>query len=221
MTVSRRLYILIFHGIGEPTRPLEVGEEKVWVSVPDFRSVLDAVGERDDVLVSFDDGNASDHSLALPELVARDLRATFFVVARRIDQPHFLSAESIRELVDAGMSVQSHGMEHRAWRGLDDTALHNELFDARAMIEDVVGQPVDEVAIPYCVYDRRVLGALRTAGYRHVFTCDRGPARSAAWLQARNQISAGEDGRRVAGIISPPITTRLEIALKRPVKRWR
>ncbi len=221
MSESRRIHILIFHGIGQPNRQLEPGEENVWVSVEDFRSILDAVTGRDDVLLSFDDGNSSDVTLALPQLAARGLRATFFVVAGRIDQSHFLSAASIRELVDAGMSVQSHGMHHRVWRGLDDAALHTELVSARAMIEDVVGGAVDDVAIPYCLYDRRVLGALRTANYRHVYTCDRGPARSGAWLQSRNQISAGEDGRKLAEIVSPAITTRLEIALKKPVKRWR
>jgi peptidoglycan/xylan/chitin deacetylase (PgdA/CDA1 family) len=221
MSKPARVHILIFHGIGEPTRAFEPGEDKVWVSLADFRSVLDVVAERDDVVVSFDDGNASDHALALPELAARGLRATFFIVADRIDRPAFLSVGAIHELLEAGMSVQSHGMRHRVWRGLDGAAMREELVSARAIIEDVIGRAVDEVAIPYCLYDRRVLAALRDADYRHVFTCDRGPAKASAWLQARNQISAGEDGRKVAEITSPPVITRVEIAAKKAIKRRR
>jgi peptidoglycan/xylan/chitin deacetylase (PgdA/CDA1 family) len=221
MILARRDHILIFHGVGEPTRALEPGEERVWVSVRDFRSVLDAVAERDDIRLTFDDGNASDYAVALPELLARGLRATFFVVADRIDRPHFLPSGAIRELLDAGMDVQSHGMQHRVWRGLDAARLDIELVRARAVIEDVVARPVDEVAIPYCLYDRRVLGALREADYRHVFTCDGGPADPGAWLQARSQISSGDDGTKVDEIVSPPLLSRLAIGMKKPVKRWR
>jgi peptidoglycan/xylan/chitin deacetylase (PgdA/CDA1 family) len=183
--------------------------------------VLDAVAERDGIRLTFDDGNASDYAVALTELLARGLRATFFVVAGRIDQPHFLSSGAIRELLDAGMDVQSHGMQHRVWRGLDAARLDMELVRARAVIEDVVARPVDEVAIPYCLYDRRVLGALRKADYRHVFTCDGGPADAGAWLQARSQISSGDDGRKVDEIVSPPLLSRVATAMKKPVKRWR
>ena len=183
--------------------------------------MLDAVAEHDDIRLTFDDGNASDYAVALTELLARGLRATFFVVAGRIDQPHFLTSAAIRELLDAGMDVQSHGMQHRVWRGLDAARLDMELVRARAVIEDVVARPVDEVAIPYCLYDRRVLRALRKADYRHVFTCDGGPADPGAWLQARSQISSGDDGRKVDEIVSPPLLSRLTIAMKKPVKRWR
>ena len=219
--MAGRVFNLIFHGVGEPPRALQAGEEHVWLSLSSLRSVLDAAVGRPDVRLSFDDSNASDHEHALPELLARDLRATFFVVAGRIDQPGFLSADSVRALVAAGMSVQSHGMRHRVWRGMDSASRHEELVTARDRLESVTGKPISEVALPFCQYDRTVLRHLRAAGYRHVFTCDRGPADPDAWLQARNQISAGEDGRKVEEITSPTLRLRAEIAIKAPIKRWR
>ncbi|MGH2868607.1 MAG: polysaccharide deacetylase family protein [Solirubrobacteraceae bacterium] len=219
--MSERVFILIFHGVGEPPRALEPGEERVWISRRALGSVLDAAAERRDVRLTFDDGNRSDYEHALPELLARDLRATFFVVADRIDRNGFLSAAMIRELLDAGMTVQSHGMRHRQWRGLDSSALDEELTRARGVIEEVTGRAVSEAALPFCQYDRRVLSAVRSAGYARVYTCDRGPTDPDGWLQARNQISRGENGRRVQEITSPRPLTRLEIALKAPIKRWR
>ena len=183
--------------------------------------MLDAVVGRPEIRLTFDDANASDRAHALPELLARGLRATFFVVAGRIDRPGFLTADSVRELAAAGMMIQSHGMRHRLWRGMDSVALEEELVTARERLEDVVGTPITEVAIPFCQYDRGVLRHLRAAGYRRVYTCDRGPARPGAWLQARNQISAGDDARKVDEITSPTLGLRLEIAAKAPIKRWR
>ena len=219
--MSARIFILIFHGVGEPPRALEPGEERVWISRRSLASVLDAAAQRSDVRLTFDDGNRSDVELALPELVTRGLRATFFVVADRIDRPGFLSARMIRELLEAGMDVQSHGMHHRQWRGLGARELDDELVRARAIITDVTQHPVTEVAVPYCLYDRRVLTAVRAAGYDRVYTCDRGDTDPDGWLQARNQISHGEDHRRLDEITAPRLATRLEIALKAPIKRWR
>jgi peptidoglycan/xylan/chitin deacetylase (PgdA/CDA1 family) len=219
--VAGSVFNLIFHGVGEPPRALEPGEDKVWLSVSSLRSVLDAAVGRRDVRLSFDDGNASDYEHALPELLDRGLHATFFVVAGRIDQPGFLSAGSVRGLVAAGMVVQSHGMRHRLWRGMDSTSLHEELVTARELLQSVSGDPITEVALPFCQYDRKVLRHVRAAGYRRVYTCDRGPAKPGAWLQARNQVSAGDDGRKVDEITSPTLGLRLEIAVKAPIKRWR
>jgi peptidoglycan/xylan/chitin deacetylase (PgdA/CDA1 family) len=219
--VDHRVFTLVFHGIGTPPRPLASGEERVWLTVESFRSVLDAAAERADVRLTFDDANLSDYEIVLPELKARDMSATFFVVAGRVNQPGFLTDRHLRELADAGMSIQSHGMQHRSWRQLDETSVREELVTARDMIQEMVGRPVTEAAIPFCLYDRRVLRHVRSAGYRRVYTCDGGWARSSAWLQPRTQISATENGDRLKEIVSPTVSFHVARAVKQLIKRSR
>jgi hypothetical protein len=89
------------------------------------------------------------------------------------------------------------------------------------MIEDMVGQPVLETAIPFCLYDRRLLNRARNEGYRHVYTCDGGPAKRDTWLQPRTQISADEDGARLKEIVAPTVRFRAARAVKGQIKRWR
>ena len=87
------------------------------------------------------------------------------------------------------MTIGCHGMRHRAWRGLDDAALREELVDAKADARGASSaRPVTQAACPFGSYDRRVLRALRGAGYRHVYTSDRGTAAPGDWLQARNSV---------------------------------
>ncbi len=117
------------------------------------------------------------------------------------------------------MRIGSHGMRHRAWRGLDDAALGEELVAAKQELERVLGAPVTEAACPFGSYDRRVLAALRRAGYRHVFTSDRGAARRGEWLQARNTIHAGDDGETVRGVLAR--RDSLGRRAKLTAKRWR
>jgi len=97
---------LCFHGVGEPARELEPDEELYWVDVPRFEELLDAAAGEDAVRLTFDDGNASDRSVALPALLERDLTASFFVIAARLGQPGSLSEDDVHALVGADRSEE-------------------------------------------------------------------------------------------------------------------
>jgi peptidoglycan/xylan/chitin deacetylase (PgdA/CDA1 family) len=210
-----------FHGVAEPPRVLEAGEAMVWLAKDRFLQTLDALRLRRDVCISFDDGNRSDLEVALPALLERDLTATFFVLAGRLGDPQFLGAENVRELHAAGMAIGSHGLHHRDWRRVCDEELAAELSQSRRILEDVVGAPVTQAAIPFGSYDRRVLAqARRDGGYARVFTSDGGPARRDAWLQPRTTV--GNDGVPTAALTQPPSARgNAARSLKRVVKRWR
>jgi peptidoglycan/xylan/chitin deacetylase (PgdA/CDA1 family) len=212
--VQHRFINLTFHGIGAPSRSLEPGEESVWVGTERFAAVLDAVRGRDDVRVTFDDGNRSDLEIALPALRERGLTATFFVVAGRLGAPEFLSADDVRTLAAAGMKIGSHGMHHRPWREAD---LEEEVGGAKALLEAAAGRPVDEAACPFGSYDRRVLSALKRAGFARVYTSDRGAADPGAWLQARTSITERDALEPILSAGPAPLSKRAKLA----VKRWR
>jgi peptidoglycan/xylan/chitin deacetylase (PgdA/CDA1 family) len=214
---------LTFHGIGARARALADGEPDVWLGRERFLAMLDVVDGRDDVHITFDDGNASDVEQALPALRDRGLTGTFFLVAGRLGEPGFVDAAGVRALAEAGMRVGCHGMRHRPWRGLDAAALHEELIEARRTLEDVLGAPVTEAACPFGAYDRRVLRALRLGGYRRVYTSDGGAAGPQDWLQPRTTLRAGGTAEGLRELLAG--ATTLPGALVRGarlgIKRWR
>ena len=214
---------LTFHGVGERERDAEPGEARTWLDLESFSAVLDSAVGRPRVHISFDDGNASDVIHGLPALLSRGLRATFFVVAGRLDTPGFLDDGGVRTLAEAGMTIGCHGMRHRRWRGLGDEALREELVDARKILESVVRRPVTEAACPFGSYDRRVLGFLRRSGYRHVYTSDRGTSHPHAWLQPRNSVQRGEGAAVVDEILSSEGSAPRALVrqLRLSAKRWR
>ena len=93
--------ILNFHGIGGASREFEQGEQPYWLEVDAFTKILDVVAQApSQVMITFDDGNASDVLIAAPELRKRGLKAHFFVLAAsRLIISHALSASSARALV--------------------------------------------------------------------------------------------------------------------------
>jgi peptidoglycan/xylan/chitin deacetylase (PgdA/CDA1 family) len=180
--------VLTFHGVGEPGTHIGSGERAVWVSYRDFVPVLDAISTCERVRITFDDGNVSDLQIALPALLEHGLVAEFFVPTGRLGSRGYLGEAGVRELADSGMEVGSHGVRHVSWRNLSDAALRAELEDSRMRLEDILGHEVAHAACPLGEYDRRVLRALRRAGYRRVYTSDGGSTRSDAWMQNRNTI---------------------------------
>ena len=135
--------------------------------------------------ITFDDGNLSDATIALPALAARGLKASFFVCAGRIGQPGYLDRPALRDLLSAGMAIGSHGWHHVDWRRADEPNLERETKGALDEIAAVIGQVVDEVGVPFGSYDRRVLARLRSSGVRTVYTSDGGRAPLSAWLVPR------------------------------------
>jgi peptidoglycan/xylan/chitin deacetylase (PgdA/CDA1 family) len=213
---------LCFHGIGRPERPLEPGEVRYWVRRDLFERVLDLVTETPGVRLSFDDGNASDVSIALPALKDRGLHATFFLLAGRLDQPGSVATSDVGALTAAGMTVGSHGMDHRPWRGLGGVDVERELDAARRIIESAAGHRVDRAALPLGRYDRRTLGQLRRRGYVSVATSDRRPTRPGAWLRHRFSVRADDSVESVRSMLAPPPVTRtVERAVVGTVKRLR
>lgn len=182
---DRRVINICFHGIGSPQRRLEPGEGAYWISTELFDTVLDEVAHRSDVRLSFDDGNISDVAVGLDGLLRRKLKATFFAIAGRLDQPGSLGSDHLRELRRHGMTIGTHGMDHVPWRSLGARASERELVEARSMLSEAAGASVDQAALPLGRYDRRLLRHLRTLDYANVYSSDRSSTRPTSWLQPR------------------------------------
>jgi peptidoglycan/xylan/chitin deacetylase (PgdA/CDA1 family) len=219
----REVINLTFHGIGTPGRSLEPGEDRCWIERDPFLAILDMVQDRRDVAVSFDDGNASDLEIALPALAERGMKASFFVVAGRLGEPGSVDVDGVRALADHDMTIGTHGMSHRSWRGLSEDDIRIELVDARAAIIDACGATVDTAALPLGQYDRHVLAALRQFGYRTVYSSDGRRAHAGAWLQPRYTVRAGDapGSIRRSVLTPPPARKRFRNELAGIAKRWR
>jgi peptidoglycan/xylan/chitin deacetylase (PgdA/CDA1 family) len=175
------------------------------------------------VRLSFDDGNASDAAIALPALQERGLTADFFPLADRLGTPGNLDDDTLQALATAGMTIGTHGAAHRPWTKVAASEQDRELQDARTRISEAIGRPVETAACPFGAYDRKVLQALRAAGYTTVFTSDARPAHSGKWLQPRYSVEADDTPESVRARMLTPRTAggRAVDRAVLMVKAWR
>lgn len=215
---------LIFHGIGRPGRTLEEGEAPYWITETAFLGILDhiaAATDRGRYVISFDDGNLSDHRIALPALVERGLDARFFVLAGRIGQQGSLGQTEIEDLADAGMTVGSHGLDHLPWPDLDDAALEAEVAGSRARLGALLGTGIDEAGIPFGRYDARVLRALRRAGYRCAWSSDGGRFCEDRFLRPRTSFRGDMNEADITRLLTGhlPVARRMRRAVGMMLRR--
>ncbi len=190
-----KAWILIYHALDAPEAPVAIDDAadlSVVVGVDKFRAQLRCLSQLgktivsledaldpvsgpsrgDRVVLTFDDGHRSNWSLAFPELVEARAVATFYVVAGFVDKdPQYMTSAQLREMTANNMLIGSHGMTHRFLPQLSSRDVHRELADSKARLEDVLGRPVVDLAIPGGHYSRPILEEARNCGYRSVATC--------------------------------------------------
>lgn len=123
------------------------------------------------VVLTFDDGTQDHYARALPALVARGMRGSFFVVSGRVGTRAqggraYLSWDELKALRGAGMEVGSHSRSHPRLPDLPDEAARAELVESRRELEAGLGAPVEWFAFPYNALRERHRAMVAAAGYR-------------------------------------------------------
>lgn len=126
------------------------------------------------VMLTFDDGRESDFTLTLPILQRFGFKAYFFITAGEIGQQGFLSRSQVRALAGAGMVVGSHGMTHAYFEDIGNQAVRAEMSQSKAVLEDIIGNPVDYLSVPGGRIRPDQCGIAAELGYRNVFTSELG-----------------------------------------------
>jgi peptidoglycan/xylan/chitin deacetylase (PgdA/CDA1 family) len=222
---ATELRVFNFHGIGAPERTLEPGEADYWIGVDRFRDILDRIARspnRERIAITFDDGNTSDMTVAVPELHRHRLSAGFFVLTDRIGRAGSLDRDDIRRLVAMGMRVGSHGMAHRDWTSLSAKDLSDEVSSSKAVLESICRLPVRSAAIPFGRYNATVLAALKKSGYAAAYSSDGGNMHPSAFLKSRTSIRRDTSEAALEQMLSGrmPAWRRLRRTAAITIKKW-
>jgi peptidoglycan/xylan/chitin deacetylase (PgdA/CDA1 family) len=132
------------------------------------------------VILTFDDGYEDAYTTALPELRARGMVGTFFVVTGWIgaDAVHrvvreeagvtrrYLVWPEVEALSAAGMEIGSHGEQHRPLSHIPEAEAREEAVESRRKLESRLHRPVEVFAYPFGASRQELKAVLREAGYR-------------------------------------------------------
>lgn len=129
------------------------------------------------VAITFDDGVACSYENALPILQEYGYPATMFAISGLLGgynewcdefgfpRRRMLVNSEVRALVEAGVDIGSHTVNH-PWLGKSDAIVVNrEVHDSKAALEDILGREVMHFAYPFGSWSNVARDAVIEAGY--------------------------------------------------------
>ncbi len=127
------------------------------------------LGNSPKVVISFDDGHASDIDLAYPILQEYGWKAAFFVPTHKLaNQPETVS--HYQKLAADGHHIGPHGVTHRYLSDLDAEQQWHELDDSKTLIEQLFLTEARFCALPGGKYNKCTLHTAQQLGFKHLLT---------------------------------------------------
>jgi peptidoglycan/xylan/chitin deacetylase (PgdA/CDA1 family) len=139
---------------------------------------IDSADGRDRIVITFDDGFENFLTQALPELEARKIPATVFVIADGMNREFgsdvyvekLLSLEQVRSLPTDLVSIGSHTVSHPLLTQIEDNSARREIQDSRTKLEAMLARPVKEFSFPFGGFNEKLVEFCREAGYERAYT---------------------------------------------------
>lgn len=122
------------------------------------------------VIISMDDGYKEVHSVVYPLLKDTPLRPVLYIPPDHIGLRAYLDWDQLKELVDAGFLLGTHGYDHTDLRQAPDADLPRQVGGSKEVLEEALGVTIDSFCYPYGSYDERTLAALEAHGYTSAMT---------------------------------------------------
>ena len=117
------------------------------------------------MVITFDDNNPEQYTVALPILLKDHLMAVFFLITNRLNNKSFITADKVKEMSADGMDIESHTVTHRVLTLLPTSELDKELVDSKKALEAIINKPVLHIAYPGTADNNTVRARVAAAGY--------------------------------------------------------
>jgi peptidoglycan/xylan/chitin deacetylase (PgdA/CDA1 family) len=205
--------VFLYHGIFNYAKPeCSARERKYWISETQFslhlasirRAPFEVVSlteltdasdryqpQKQRVVITFDDGRASDYQIAFSLLSAAQMTAEFFINPASVGTEGFLTWTQVIEMRRAGMSFQSHGYEHIDLARLSSREIENQLTISKWILEDKLGGSIDSLSVPYGHLSAEVVRVALRTGYKRICNSRNWPARPASLVVNRVALYSG------------------------------
>lgn len=121
------------------------------------------------IMLTFDDTDEEQFSIAYPEMKKYGFKGVFFIMTVSINRPHYMTKEQIKQLSDDGNAVESHTWDHHMVTKYKGDDWNIQFVKPRKTIEDITGKTANYFAYPYGVWNEAAFPELKKAGFKMAF----------------------------------------------------
>jgi peptidoglycan/xylan/chitin deacetylase (PgdA/CDA1 family) len=122
------------------------------------------------IVITLDDGYKDNYTYAFPMLKKYALRATLFIIVNEVGRPQGdrLDWDELKKMQDSGLvTIGSHAVGPDPLTKIkSEEALRQQIFDAKKILEEKLGRPVNTFAYPEGRFNAHIRQLVIDAGYR-------------------------------------------------------
>jgi peptidoglycan/xylan/chitin deacetylase (PgdA/CDA1 family) len=121
------------------------------------------------VLITFDDGTASQYNNAIPVLKQYHFNATFFIMTVSLNHSIYMSDQQVKNLSDDNFIIGCHTWGHHNVTGYTNDDWIVQLEKPKQLLEKITGKAVEYFAYPNGIWNEAAIAQLKTYNYKAAF----------------------------------------------------
>jgi peptidoglycan/xylan/chitin deacetylase (PgdA/CDA1 family) len=121
------------------------------------------------VMLTFDDTDEEQYSIAVPEMNKYGYKGVYFIMTISINRPRYMSKEQIKNLSDSGHAIESHTWDHHMVTKYTPEDWNMQLSKPEKTLADITGKSPKYFAYPFGLWNQAALPELKNHGYKMAF----------------------------------------------------
>lgn len=116
------------------------------------------------IMLTFDDTDLDQYTVALPEMNKYGFKGVFFVMTVSIGRPNYMTKAQIRDLSDKGHSIGSHTWDHHNVKQYQGQDWVTQIEKPSKTLETITGKPISYFAYPFGLWNPQAIPHLKEKG---------------------------------------------------------
>jgi peptidoglycan/xylan/chitin deacetylase (PgdA/CDA1 family) len=121
------------------------------------------------VIITFDDGTASQFLNAVPVLDKYHFKAVFFIMTVSLNHSIYMNSQHVKTLSDDGHTLGCHTWDHHNVTTYKDDDWKIQIENPKSQLEKITGKPVKYFAYPNGLWNEKAIEALKLYGFAAAF----------------------------------------------------
>jgi peptidoglycan/xylan/chitin deacetylase (PgdA/CDA1 family) len=121
------------------------------------------------ILLTFDDTDLDQYSIAYPEMKKYGFKGVFFIMTVSLGRPHYMSREQVRHLSDEGHVIGSHTWDHHNVKKYTGQDWITQIEKPTRQLEAITGKSIRYFAYPYGLWNEAAIPELKKRGFLAAF----------------------------------------------------
>ena len=121
------------------------------------------------VMLTFDDTDLDQFTVARPELEKHGFKAVYFVMTVSLGRPHYMSKAQVRQLAAEGNVIGSHTWDHHNVKKYQGQDWVTQIDKPTKTLEEITGQKINYFAYPFGLWNPAAIPELKQRGFAAAF----------------------------------------------------